>query len=65
LKKATGVTFEVEIDWLVWVDAVEAKGYKDRAGEIFYDWYARPLPFFPCLPYLISVLSLFVLSFVL
>ena len=43
IAKASGITFDVEIDWLLYVDAVEAKGYKDRVGEIFYDWYIKSL----------------------
>jgi nitrate reductase NapAB chaperone NapD len=39
ITKTTGVTFEVEIDWLSIVDDIDTKGYKDRAGEVVYDWY--------------------------
>jgi hypothetical protein len=36
---ATGITFDTEFDWMVLAPVAEEKGYKDRVGEIVYDWY--------------------------
>ena len=44
LQKATGVSFEVDIDWLEFIEPIETRGYKDRLGDIIYDWYVS-LPF--------------------
>jgi hypothetical protein len=39
VQAASGVTFEVEVDWMVIAPVAEERGYKDRCGEIVYDWY--------------------------
>jgi hypothetical protein len=39
LKTASGIDFEVEVDWVVIATACKDKGYEDRAGEVVYDWY--------------------------
>jgi hypothetical protein len=52
------VTFEVEVDWLPFADAVEAKGYKDRVGEVIYDWYGFFLIAFPACLIILPFFSL-------
>lgn len=36
---ASGVSFDVEVDWAEAAAATEAKGYKGRVGDFFYDKY--------------------------
>lgn len=36
---ATGITFEIDVDWLEFVEPIEIKGYKDRVGDVVVDWY--------------------------
>lgn len=36
---ASGIQFEVEVDWVVAAETAKTKGYTDRVGEIIYDWY--------------------------
>ena len=43
LTKATGIEFELEIDWVVMAETAKERGYEDRAGEIIYDWYLSAL----------------------
>lgn len=39
IQKATGLDFEVEVDWAVFAVAAKERGYEDRVGEIIYSWY--------------------------
>jgi hypothetical protein len=41
MQAASGITFEVEVDWMVLAPIAEERGYKDRCGEIVYDWYVK------------------------
>ena len=43
LNKATGLDFELEIDWVVFAENAKTRGYEDRAGEIVYGWYLGAL----------------------
>ena len=39
IKTATGIEFEVEIDWVVMAEICKERGYEDRAGEMLYEAY--------------------------
>lgn len=39
LQKATGITFDVDVDWSVWVAPAQSKGKEDKAGEVLYTRY--------------------------
>lgn len=40
---ATGIEFDVEAEWVEFAAATEEKGYKERVGDIVYDWYLKAL----------------------
>ena len=46
LQKVTGVSFEVEIDWLEFIEPIEGRGYRERLGDIIYDWYVSEVILF-------------------
>lgn len=39
LNKATGLAFEIEVDWVSYVSFVKGEGYEGRIGEAVYDRY--------------------------
>ena len=39
IKTATGIDFELEIDWVVMAEVCKGRGYEDRAGDIMYETY--------------------------
>lgn len=43
IEAATGVEFDTEVDWPEFAVATEAKSYKERVGDIVYDWYLKAL----------------------
>jgi len=43
IQKATGIEFEVEVDWAVLAEVAKVRGYEDRVGEIIYSWYLEGL----------------------
>lgn len=45
INKATGITFELEIDWPLWAQVAADRDYTDRVGEIMYGWYLDPLAY--------------------
>lgn len=40
---ATGIEFEVEVEWADFAAITQEKGYKERVGDIVYDWYLKAL----------------------
>lgn len=40
---ATGIDFDTEVQWAEFAVATEDKGYKERVGDIVYDWYLKAL----------------------
>lgn len=61
VQKATGITFEIEVDWAAIAQVSEAKGYKDRAGECI-NWYDLSGHFFLELPHLFPCGSIIPIS---
>ena len=43
IQKTCGLEFDVDIDWIVASENSKARGYEDRAGEVFYSWYLEAL----------------------
>lgn len=43
INTATGIDFDVEIDWAEVAKHFSDSSYKDRLGEAFYDWYIGAL----------------------
>jgi len=43
IKTATGIDFDVEIDWADIAKQMAQSDYKERLGEAFYDWYLTAL----------------------
>jgi hypothetical protein len=39
ITKATGIEYELEVDWVALAAAAKERGYEDRVGEIVYNWY--------------------------
>jgi len=43
IQKATGIEFEIEVDWVPFAALAKERGYEDRIGEVIYSWYLEGL----------------------